>query len=309
MDEDDDGGMLPMETRAAEREISDAVSFLRSHYPPGDAFAHQHLQHQYFPTQPSLAAPAIPPVDSFAQPVLHLVVDTNVFIGHLDLLNNLLLADNQSPLRCIMVVPWVVLQELDGLKSASHSATVSTGAAEGTSMVNVSVLARRASQFLFVAVEAGRIRIQTIDESNTPFLDWTPDSNDDRILHCSMDLQRRYHRLGRVVLLTNDLNLRLKAKAHGVSVNRKRMQGLGVEDLVSEIVFMYTNAAHPETPLMVATATPMDGDSELVEETPAVKEWCICSRIAELHRVEDHDRPSQASLPTALSSSDMMDDS
>ncbi|KAF7728761.1 hypothetical protein EC973_005599 [Apophysomyces ossiformis] len=60
-------------------------------------------------------------------PFCHIaVLDTNFLISHLAYLKNLLTKAEQHPGSLVLVVPWIVVMELDGLKvreDANHSNT------------------------------------------------------------------------------------------------------------------------------------------------------------------------------------------
>lgn len=113
--------------------------------------------------QPSLA-------DGGSLPPLVLCLDTNVLLTHLDLLahiHNLLLADavaaavvggghgRRLPLT-LLVIPVVVLRELDGLKNSSRNQALGGGTKTSRHAVGLGELARRANRWLVEAKERER---------------------------------------------------------------------------------------------------------------------------------------------------------
>ena len=101
-----------------------------------------------------------------------------------------------------ILVPWVVLTELDGLKAGSGRA---------------GFLAREAARFLDEAFALGRVDGQTMVRARAADLEHGDGSGtacpDDRVLQCA--LQERGEGVA-VVLLTSDAVLRAKATFHGL---------------------------------------------------------------------------------------------
>ncbi|KAJ2693253.1 hypothetical protein GGH99_001245, partial [Coemansia sp. RSA 1285] len=83
---------------------------------------------------------------TYNQPNEHqvlVVIDTNFFIDHLPLISKL--ADLAGINGVLIVVPWVVIQELDGLKMSSKSSG-SQGWLDSSD--SVGAVARSSSRFL-----------------------------------------------------------------------------------------------------------------------------------------------------------------
>lgn len=138
---------------------------------------------------------------------LHLVVDTNIFLCHLNFVRALA-DDRRRPLR--LHVAWTVLQELDFMKTNGDGAKK-----------RLEVLARKAVKLIYELSQDERVRIQTLDEWRRCAHRLPADNGDDRILQWCLDLQERPWNDPAaagvdVVLLTNDINLCNKAKACGV---------------------------------------------------------------------------------------------
>lgn len=85
------------------------------------------------------------------QEKLYLVLDTNVLLSHLSFLVELKDYAIKGVGRPVLIVPWVVMQELDALKTSSSK---------------VSAKAREAILFLHQCFSAGhpRVRGQTMQE-------------------------------------------------------------------------------------------------------------------------------------------------
>nr|CAB3266747.1 transcriptional protein SWT1-like [Phallusia mammillata] len=133
--------------------------------------------------------------------IIFIVVDTNVFL-HKNGLQDINDIIEWYPLpeghfrRAVVVVPWVVLQELDGLKSNK----------------NTLPKARKAVAWLnrhFSSKKLG-IRGQTIMEAATIVEGLAPENNDDRILQCCYFFKRLKGQHA-TFLYTHDKNLCNKA--------------------------------------------------------------------------------------------------
>ncbi|GBB93655.1 hypothetical protein RclHR1_22040002 [Rhizophagus clarus] len=171
------------------------------------------------------------------------VVDTNFLISHLAFLKTLIF-DHAKKHKILIIIPWIVLQELDGLKSAWKNKPSS-------SQHEVGNLAQTAIKFLhscFINKEEG-LRGQKIDER----IEMT-ENNDDKILDCC-----RYFQMVSqcpIVLLSNDKNLCVKAMIHDViTASYQKLKGLDsiLEKILSkgesnsdEIIYLQNNEANPQ---------------------------------------------------------------
>ena len=152
-----------------------------------------------------------------------LIVDTNFLLSHLHFLSQLLLClQSQSDIQ--IIVPFVVFQELDGLKS--FNALESEHLNKDQSIAHC---ARQAIQFLLISLQSypsifrGQKMNEILRQMSTP---------DDHILDCCLYWQMHYAR--KVFLLTNgtffklinstDKNLCAKATVHSItSVSNPKM--------------------------------------------------------------------------------------
>ncbi|KAI8810994.1 PIN domain-containing protein [Cladochytrium replicatum] len=126
-----------------------------------------------------------------------IIPDTNYFISHLNFLSKLIRTLNNIP-KVILLVPTVVLKELDGLKSQS----------------SLEWKARNAINLLYDAFRENVpcVRGQKLEEVLLE-ADERKMNNDDKILGCC-----RYFLQGtpRLLLLTDDKNLSVKAMVHSI---------------------------------------------------------------------------------------------
>ncbi|KAJ3012704.1 hypothetical protein HKX48_006121 [Thoreauomyces humboldtii] len=152
-----------------------------------------------------------------------LVLDTNYFISHLPFL--------EAVLRCLpsphiqFVVPYAVIKELDSLKD-NHKRTeqkkaeavmarVGDPGAQAPSMRTLSDYARKANSFLHQHLQFRNpgLRGQQISERSKDS-DAHEITADDRILDCCRFMQEMPGK--KVLLLSNDKNLCVKALVHGI---------------------------------------------------------------------------------------------
>ncbi|GAA5859603.1 hypothetical protein JCM8547_006159 [Rhodosporidiobolus lusitaniae] len=158
------------------------------------------------------------------------VVDTNILISHLSLLQHLValvsssLSSSSSPPALTLLIPHIVLLELDGLKSSSRIADSGRGGVRG--QASISTLARAATNWLLSCLSPSRngegqvVKGQRKSETLLP-----PEGargrgdNDSIVLDAALFFARRGGESGqgsRAVLLSDDQNLKLRATFEGV---------------------------------------------------------------------------------------------
>jgi len=115
------------------------------------------------------------------------VVDTNVFISSLGIINHLM-----EEMDVKVVIPWMVVQELDGLKTSTSRDTA--------------VRARAAVRWLHGCLQRQHqgVLAQTAEQNRRAASRFESRSADDRILACCLVLKDSG---SNVTLLTNDINL------------------------------------------------------------------------------------------------------
>ncbi|XP_065839549.1 transcriptional protein SWT1-like [Oscarella lobularis] len=142
---------------------------------------------------------------------LCIVLDTNVLLAHLNFIVEL---RDGTRADASLVVPWIVLQELDGLKRNDH----------------VGAQARKAIRFLRACADArhAHVLFQRPDEVPCGREAYEIQSNDDHILHCCIYFKGIQPD---TILFTNDSALGLKAIVYHISTFSKSTILKGLENL------------------------------------------------------------------------------
>ena len=192
------------------------------------------------------------------------ILDTNFIISHPSIVKELV--HHGEEYAIIVLVPWVVIQELDGLKSSQ----------KGYGEANLASLARNAINFIHESLKSGvkGLRGQKISESVD-----RSEIGDDAILDCGRfwrECQGRH-----VILLSNDKNLCSKIMIHeiqsisyepGLSAKRILAQSKGQfvrpEETVEEEDVMTIDMAPVVTPEPIQ-AVEMDIDTVLPPIVPS----------------------------------------
>ncbi|KAI8891436.1 hypothetical protein K501DRAFT_319415 [Backusella circina FSU 941] len=143
-----------------------------------------------------------------------LVLDTNCFIGHIDLVTKLVNSAKWS-----IVVPLVVITELDGLRSSTQ--TLGSAAQEAIELIE-SVLAKKQRQNHSLRVQTSHNNFMTdISIRSEQFIFGETDKNlDDLVLSACLWWISQSHDKNTVpvCLVTGDRNLSVKARARDVQV-------------------------------------------------------------------------------------------
>ncbi|XP_023222290.1 transcriptional protein SWT1-like [Centruroides sculpturatus] len=135
---------------------------------------------------------------------LFIVVDTNIFLSHLKYVKCLIELQITEYGVPLVIIPWVVIQELDSLKNNRNAKNIFHKATE-------------AVHFVFKKLKSGhpRIRGQTATEASFCENNLNAECNDDKILQCCMQLSQKYGK-DHVILLTEDKNLSSKSIINGI---------------------------------------------------------------------------------------------
>ncbi|XP_026474878.1 uncharacterized protein LOC113378545 [Ctenocephalides felis] len=220
---------------------------------------------------------------------LHVVVDTNIFLVHLHFVQYDLLHLNYENLhQPVVVVPWIVLQELDCIKDRKG---------ENQQLQN---LARRAINYLNKSFmeQSPKIHGQSAVDCSNHLI--TIDCPDDKILNCCLQIQKTNKN---VVLLSNDNNLRTKCIV-------TRVQAFCKDDLLASLVKMYKDVDVGDVRVVRSGQDPrkyessgisrapnkivsVDGDVERVKEkvVVAVQAFVTYSLfLADMQRARNEDR-------------------
>ncbi|KAG9292192.1 hypothetical protein G9A89_023912 [Geosiphon pyriformis] len=160
------------------------------------------------------------------------VVDTNFLISHLSFVKTLVY-EYAKAYQLIVIVPWIVLQELDGLKTSQRKSDLpGTGPLnQFPQQVNLSTLAKTAIAFLhncFMSKQEG-VRGQKLDEKLEK-----SECNDDKILDCCRYFKSRTK--CSTTLLSNDKNLCVKAMVHEIPTASYQNLGKGLDGIFERIL-------------------------------------------------------------------------
>ncbi|KAF9100104.1 hypothetical protein BGX23_006068 [Mortierella sp. AD031] len=189
--------------------IASTITNLRQHTKPGDAST--------VGAWANGAAPSRRTEEDDPDSVV--VLDTNILISHLNFFQSLIKSygappdktkSNHAQTNVIFVIPWVVIHELDGLKTGGRGGTGSD--------VDVAGKARSAIEYLRSELSkssSSLIRGQKMSEMVAKV-----EANDDKILDCCQYFRVLYPNQAKtkVFIFTNDKNLSVKALVHEFQV-------------------------------------------------------------------------------------------
>ncbi|KAJ7378137.1 RNA endoribonuclease [Desmophyllum pertusum] len=155
---------------------------------------------------------------------LYVVLDTNVLLSHLKLISELKDFPIEGVARPVLIIPWIVIQELDSLKSDSwriKKGKLVSSSKNKNGKFGVDTLARQAVRFLHLCFEAREMMENcSIEDPN----------NDDKILQCCLLFQRKADN-GHAILFSNDQNLCSKAIINGVKAFNHQSLVMGLKEL------------------------------------------------------------------------------
>ncbi|XP_072295183.1 uncharacterized protein swt1 [Eucyclogobius newberryi] len=141
---------------------------------------------------------------------LLIMLDTNILLSHLDYVKRIVTRGLKAESRSVVVIPWVVLQELDSLKKGRGlSGSVAHLAIPAISYIWNSLKGKESQLW-------GQSMQQAAESSNG----LNAENNDDRVLQCCLQFQLLYPECA-VILCTNDKNLCIKALLSGVKAFSK----------------------------------------------------------------------------------------
>ncbi|KAM6396489.1 transcriptional protein SWT1 isoform 2-T3 [Pluvialis apricaria] len=127
------------------------------------------------------------------------VIDTNIMISHLEFVRSLKSEDIPGVGRLALIIPWVVLQELDNLK-------------KGKMLQHVRDKAVPAVQFIYKCLKNQDAKLwgQSMQLASQKIYGLSDENNDDRVLQCCLQYQNLFPQAV-VILCTDDKNLCNKA--------------------------------------------------------------------------------------------------
>ncbi|XP_041696447.1 transcriptional protein SWT1 isoform X1 [Coregonus clupeaformis] len=161
---------------------------------------------------------------------LIVVLDTNILLSHLDFVKKIRSHGLGALGLPTVLVPWVVLQELDSLKNRKRLSS------------SVAHLATPAVHYIYTCLKSQEPRLwgQSMQQASQSSQGLNVENNDDRVLQCCLQYQSLY-REGALILCTNDKNLCSKALLSGV-------KALSKADLEEEVDRLKTPGVHNLTP-------------------------------------------------------------
>lgn len=187
-----------------------------------------------------------------------LVIDTNFLLSHLAIIEELRSLHHQY--EYYIVIPWIVIQELDGLKSASDRSRLNNDRGKS----NVNVLARLSINWIYRQLAGNDDAV--IGQKLTEIIDLNL-NGDDAILDCCRFFQERRNAL--TVILSNDKNLCAKALIHGIKTvtYQKGMTARQIAETVKNeslrLKIEDQERQQPESALVVVDDDAMDIDTSL----------------------------------------------
>ncbi|XP_041064658.1 transcriptional protein SWT1 isoform X2 [Carcharodon carcharias] len=190
-----------------------------------------------------------------------LVLDTNIFISHLNFIMNLKDHGVSGVSFPIIVIPWVVLQELDSLKNGKLSGGVNRKAIP-------------AVQFIYSCFKSRHPHVwgQSMQQAAQKFCGLRKENNDDRVLQCCLQYQQLYP-CAQVLLCSDDKNLCSKALVSGVKAVRK-------VDLLTELSDLKSTNHVPNTQDLSAFNQPQTVISVKELENGTVNQHLLAQKSA-----------------------------
>nr|XP_056700695.1 transcriptional protein SWT1 [Euleptes europaea] len=180
-----------------------------------------------------------------------IVIDTNILISHLELIKSLKNTDIPGIGKFGLVIPWVVLQELDHLK-------------KGRILANVAQKAIPAVHFIHTCLKNQDSKLwgQSMQLASQQTHGISAENNDDRVLQCCLQYQKLFPK-AEVVLLTDDKNLCNKALVSEVKALCKAemvaaLQKLAVNSAACRTQLLSEKEAEPKD-LREKSAEPLSG--------------------------------------------------
>ncbi|XP_033007257.1 transcriptional protein SWT1 [Lacerta agilis] len=160
-----------------------------------------------------------------------IVIDTNIMISHLEFIKSLKNTDIPGVGRFVLVIPWVVLQELDNLK-------------RGKFLAKVGQKAIPAVHFIYTCLKNQDPRLwgQSMQLASQQTRGFRVENNDDRVLQCCMQYQNLFPQ-AEIVLMTDDKNLCNKALVSEVKALSKADFVTALQKLTRDTIMLTQDAS------------------------------------------------------------------
>ncbi|KAM9110067.1 transcriptional protein SWT1 isoform 6-T6 [Megaptera novaeangliae] len=179
---------------------------------------------------------------------LLIVVDTNILMNHLKFVRILKTTEIQGFDRLVLIIPWVVVQELDRMKAGKLLKHAKHKAIPAVHFINDSL-----------KNQDRKLWGQSIQLASQKLYGLSDENNDDRVLKCCLQYQELFP-CSLVILCTDDRNLRNKGLISGV-------KSLSKEELSAELLNLSLNTVVCHQPCiskqqLKAEATPLEKSCE-----------------------------------------------
>lgn len=176
---------------------------------------------------------------------LLIVIDTNILMNHLKFVRILKTTEIPGFDRLVLIIPWVVVQELDRMKAGKLLKYAQHKAIPAVRFINDSLKS-----------QDRKLWGQSIQLASQKLYGFSDENNDDRVLKCCLQYQELFPS-SLVILCTDDRNLRNKGLISGV-------KSLSKEELSTELLNLSLNT--------VTCQQPCVSQQQLkTEQTPLVK--------------------------------------
>ncbi|KAB0345060.1 hypothetical protein FD754_021986, partial [Muntiacus muntjak] len=179
---------------------------------------------------------------------LLIVIDTNILMNHLKFVRLLMTAEISGFDRLVLIIPWVVVQELDRMKAGKLLKHAQHKAIPAVHFINDSL-----------RNQARKLWGQSIQLASQKLYGLSDENNDDRVLKCCLQYQELFP-CSLVILCTDDRNLRNKGLISGV-------KSLSKEELSAEFLNLSLNTDVCHQPCiskqqLKAETTPLEDNHE-----------------------------------------------
>nr|XP_020757578.1 transcriptional protein SWT1 [Odocoileus virginianus texanus] len=162
------------------------------------------------------------PSNTASDKKLLIVIDTNILMNHLKFVRLLMTTEIPGFDRLVLIIPWVVVQELDRMKAGKLLKRAQHKAIPAVHFINDSL--RNQDRKLWG---------QSIQLASQKLYGLSDENNDDRVLKCCLQYQELFP-CSVVILCTDDRNLRNKGLISGV-------KSLSKEELSAEFLNLSLN--------------------------------------------------------------------
>ncbi|GAB1285530.1 Transcriptional protein SWT1 [Apodemus speciosus] len=153
---------------------------------------------------------------------LLIVIDTNILMNHLKFVKILKMTEIPGFDTLVLIIPWVVMQELDRMKAGKLLKHVQHKAVPAIHFINDSLKS-----------QDRKLWGQSLQLASQKLYGLSDENNDDRVLKCCLQYQELFP-CSLVILCTDDRNLRSKGLISGV-------KSLSKEELDTEILNLTLN--------------------------------------------------------------------